>query len=130
MLVRISTQAGVPIYLQIVNQVKNLVACGRLSPGDELPPIRTLAVQLLINQNTVARAYRELEAAGVVKSRMGSGTFITGNSSPLTRRERTRLITEHVDALLTEVDHLNFDLKEVVDLMQKRHEERKTEGRP
>ena len=57
---------GAPIYRQIIDQVKNLVAAGRLTPGDEMPPIRGLAQQLLINPNTVARAYRELEAQGVL----------------------------------------------------------------
>ena len=65
MQIHISTSDGVPIYLQIVNQVKFLVASGRLAAGEELPPIRGLAEQLLINPNTVARAYRDLEAAGI-----------------------------------------------------------------
>ncbi len=64
--IHISPHDGVPIYLQIVNQVKYLVASGRLAPGEELPAIRVLAEQLLVNPNTVARAYRELEIAGVV----------------------------------------------------------------
>src|SRR5438046_3055584 len=66
MQLHISANDGVPIYLQIVNQVKYLVAAGRLKPGEELPPIRVLAKNLIVNPNTVARAYRELEAAGVV----------------------------------------------------------------
>ena len=66
MQIHISPNDGLPIYLQIVNQVKYLVASGRLSSGDELPPIRVLADRLIINPNTVARAYRELETAGVV----------------------------------------------------------------
>jgi DNA-binding transcriptional MocR family regulator len=65
-----------PIYLQIVNQVKYLVASGRLAPGEELPPIRVLAEQLLVNPNTVARAYRELERAGVVLKRRTAGTYV------------------------------------------------------
>src|ERR1035438_1721391 len=71
----ISTGDGVPIYLQIANQVKHLVASGRLAPGDEIPPIRVLAHQLLVNPNTVARAYLELERDGVVVKRHGSGTY-------------------------------------------------------
>ena len=69
MRIHLTPNDGVPIYLQIIHQVKYLVASGRLSAGDELPPIRTLAEQLLVNPNTVARAYRELEAAGVVVTR-------------------------------------------------------------
>jgi len=66
MQIHISTADGVPIYQQIVNQVKYLVSSGRLVAGEELPAIRTLAEKLVINPNTVARAYRELEAAGIV----------------------------------------------------------------
>ncbi|HET6575779.1 MAG TPA: GntR family transcriptional regulator, partial [Fimbriiglobus sp.] len=73
--IRISPADGVPIYQQIVNQVKYLVAAGRLEPGDELPPIRTLAERLVINPNTVARAYRELEVAGVVVKKGTAGTY-------------------------------------------------------
>jgi GntR family transcriptional regulator len=68
MQIHISANDGVPIYLQIVNQVKYLVAAGRLSPGEELPPIRVLAERLVVNPNTVARAYRELESAGIVEN--------------------------------------------------------------
>ena len=77
MRIHISSSDGVPIYLQIVNQVKYLVASGRLAPGEELPPIRVLAERLVVNPNTVARAYRELEAAGVVEKRRTAGTFVS-----------------------------------------------------
>src|SRR6187399_3077946 len=86
--IHISQSDGLPIYLQIVNQVKYLVASGRLSPDQELPPIRALAEQLLINPNTVARAYRELEIAGVVTKRRTAGTYVSAASSPLARRQR------------------------------------------
>src|SRR5437660_6643505 len=102
MQLHISAHDGVPIYLQIVNQVKYLVASGRLEPGEELPPIRTLAEQLLINPNTVARAYRELELAGVVTKRRTAGTYVSDSASPLARRQRLEIITERVNALLAE----------------------------
>ena len=73
MQVRVSTKEGIPIYLQIINQIKYMVASGRLTPGDKLPPVRRLAEQLLINPNTVARAYRELETVKVLNTRQGSG---------------------------------------------------------
>ena len=82
MQLHISSHDGVPIYLQIVNQVKYLVASGRLEPGEELPPIRTLAEQLLINPNTVARAYRELEASGIIETRGRNGTFVAFDADP------------------------------------------------
>ena len=77
----ISASDGVPIYLQIVNQVKYLVASGRLAPGEELPPIRVLAEQLVVNPNTVARAYRELEPAGVVTKRRTAGTYVSDGAA-------------------------------------------------
>ena len=76
MYIHISPNDGLPIYLQIVNQVKYLVASGRLQPGAELPPIRVLADRLVINPNTVARAYRELEHEGVLELKHGSGAYI------------------------------------------------------
>ena len=120
--IRISLADGVPIYLQVVNQVKYLVAAGRLAPGDELPPIRALAEQLVINPNTVARAYRELEVAGVVEKRGTTGTFVSAAGSPLARRERLRILTERIDALLAEARQLGFDTDELFDLIRRRDE--------
>ena len=111
-----------PIYLQIVNQVKYLVASGRLEPGEELPPIRTLAEQLLINPNTVARAYRELELAGLVTKRRTAGTYVSDTTSPLARRERLKIITQRVDALLAEARQMNIDTGTLIELIQERDE--------
>jgi GntR family transcriptional regulator len=116
----ITTGDGVPPYLQIVNQVKYLVAAGRLTAGDELPPIRTLALQLRVNPNTVARAYRELETAGVVVKRSTTGTYVSDAGSPLARRERLRLVTERIDALIAEARQLGFDADEIVNLLRQR----------
>jgi len=118
--IHISPTDGIPIYFQIVNQVKYLVASGRLQAGEELPPIRTLAEQLLINPNTVARAYRELELAGVVTKRRTTGTYVSGAGSPLARRERLRILTERIDALLAEARQMGFDIDEVIALLQQR----------
>ena len=122
MQLHISAADGVPIYLQIVNQVTYLVASGRLALGDELPPIRELAAQLVVNPNTVARAYRELELAGVVEKRRTAGTFVSAAGSPLARREQLRILTERVDALLAEARQMNVGTDEVVDLIRRRAE--------
>ena len=122
MQIHISSSDGVPIYLQIVNQVKYLVASGRLAPGEEIPPIRALAERLLINPNTVARAYLELERAGIVTKRQGSGTYVTEAGSTLSRREKVRVLARRADALLAEADHLEVSLDELVDLLRERHE--------
>jgi GntR family transcriptional regulator len=118
--IHISANDGVPIYLQIVNQVKYLVACGRLAPGEELPPIRALAEQLLVNPNTIARAYMELEREGIVAKRHGSGTYVSDAGSPLARKERMKILGERADALLAEAHHLNVDLDSVIDLLKQR----------
>jgi len=120
--IHISPNDGVPIYLQIVNQVKYLVASGRLEAGEEVPPIRVLAQQLLVNPNTVARAYLELERAGVVTKRQGSGTYVSEAGSPLARRERLKILTQRADALLAEARHLNVEFDEVIKLLRERHD--------
>ncbi|HLJ09651.1 MAG TPA: GntR family transcriptional regulator [Planctomycetaceae bacterium] len=121
MQIHISTNDGVPIYVQIVNQVKYLVASGRLAAGAELPPIRVLAERLIINPNTVARAYRELESAGVVEKRRTAGTYVSDQGSPLARRERVRILTGRIDALLAEARQMDIGFDDVVKLAQQRH---------
>ena len=122
MQLHISTGDGVPIYLQISNQVKHLVASGRLTPGDEIPPIRVLARQLLVNPNTVARAYLELARDGVVVKRHGSGTYISDGGSPLARKARLKILAERVDALLTEAGHLGIAHGDLLKLIQERQQ--------
>ena len=120
--IHIQGSSGIPIYVQIVNQVRYLVASGRLGPGEEMPAIRTLAEQLVINPNTVARAYLELERAGVVLKRHGSGTFVADSPPPVSKSQRQRILGERADALLTEARQLRVEIEEVVDLLRARHE--------
>jgi GntR family transcriptional regulator len=119
MQIHLEAKDGVPIYLQVMQQVKYLIASGRLQPGEELPSIRTLAEQLLVNPNTIARAYRELELAGVVEKRRTAGTYVAENGSPLARKERLKLINERIDRLLVEAFQMGFDLDDVLKLVQK-----------
>jgi len=119
--IHISSSDGVAIYLQIVNQVKYLVASGRLTPGAELPPIRVLAERLLINPSTVARAYRELEAAGIVEKRRTAGTYVSDQGSPLARRQRMKILSERVDSLLAEARQMNITLEDVIKLIEQRN---------
>lgn len=120
MQIRISQEDGTPIYQQLVNQIKLLVSSGRLEEGEQLPAVRKLAEQLIVNPNTVARAYRELEALGAVVSKRGSGVFVSGAESRLSRREKNRLLNERIDALLTEAVQLDFDLENIAELVQQR----------
>lgn len=120
MQIHITTSDGVPIYMQVVHQIKYLVAAGRLKSGEELPPIRTLAEKLVVNPNTIARAYRELEMAGIVEKRRTSGTYVTDQRSPLARRERTKILTDRMDQLLAEAVQMDVSLEDVTKLMQQR----------
>lgn len=118
--IQIAPGDGVPIYVQIANQVKFLVASGRLAPGEELPPIRALAERLLINPNTVARAYRELEIAGVVTKRRTAGTYVSESASTMEHAERLTIVGDRVDALLTEARQLGIGLNELLELVRRR----------
>ena len=118
----ISAHDGVPIYLQIVNQVKYLVGSGRLAAGEELPPIRVLAERLTINPNTVARAYRELEVGGIVEKRRTAGTFVSAAGSPLARRERVKILSGRIDALLAEARQFGIGTGDLIDLIRSRDE--------
>jgi GntR family transcriptional regulator len=95
--------------------------------GTELPTIRTLAEQLLVNPNTVARAYRELEQAGIVTARRGLGTVISDNGSPMAKTERAERLRDKVDGLLAEAGQLGFEFEELMQLMRTRHDQRAAE---
>jgi GntR family transcriptional regulator len=123
MQLHVSPSDGVPIYQQVVNQIKYLVASGRLKQGEQLLPVRKLAEQLIVNPNTVARAYRELELNGVVESRRGSGVFVSEGVSPLAKREQNKILNERIDMLLAEAGHMNVDLEAVIKLVRQRSQQ-------
>ena len=90
MLFRPNPSSGVPIYLQLMEQVKHAVETGALRSGEQLPGIRPLAEELAINPNTVAKAYRELEHEGVIELRHGAGAFVSSNARPRKATEKVR----------------------------------------
>jgi GntR family transcriptional regulator len=118
--ITINLTDGVPIYRQIINQVKYLVASGLLQPGEELPPIRTLALQLKVTPNTIVKAYGDLENAGVVHKRRGSGTFVSEERPQVAIRERRRVIGQRIDALLAEAHQLNFNADDILRMVRER----------
>ena len=128
MRIHIDPKDGLPIYEQIIRQLRHLLASGRLKPGDELPPIRALAEDLLVNPNTVARAYRELESAGLFDTRRGAGTRVSSRGTPLARHERTRILNERIDALLAESHQLGFEPDELQALLEKRARRNRRSG--
>ena len=129
--IRISLSDGVPIYQQIVTQIRYLVAAGTLKPGTELPPMRALAEKIQVNPNTVARAYRELEREGTVEKRSTKGTFVTDSVSRLNARHRQSVLHERIDQLLAESVQLGFSLDQLLHQVQTRSRvmERK-QGKP
>lgn len=90
MLFRPNPTSGVPIYLQLMEQVKHSIETGALRPGEQLPGIRPLAEELVINPNTVAKAYRELEHEGVIELRHGAGAFVSANARAMKMSETLR----------------------------------------
>ncbi len=96
MTIKINQQSGVPIYLQIVQGIKNSVAFGTLAPGEKLLSVRELAVKLRVNPNTVARAYRELKHENIIESKWGGGNFISGSVAKIADKEKKKIITEEL----------------------------------
>jgi len=112
---RIDTSDGVPIYLQIVDQIKRTVALGRLKPEDPLPSVRQLALDLTINPNTVARAYLELEHEGVIYKRQGQGTFVSAMAAEASRRERNRIVAALFEKAIIEAASFGMSETEITE---------------
>ncbi len=123
----IQPNSGEPIYQQLTRQLKHAIATGALRPGDQLPTVRELAEQLVINPNTVARSYRELFDAGLVEGTQGSGTFVKEDPPTLKTRERELRLRPFIDQLLAEATLLGFGTRDLLRIIQqsiKAHEER------
>ena len=118
----IAPASDVPIYRQIIRQIRTAVVQGRLQPGDQLPAIRTLAEELVVNPNTVARAYQDLVRDGIAETRAGVGLFVLKRQPVVSAAERSRRLGEIVDELHHEALALDFDLPEVVKALEKRWE--------
>lgn len=120
MLIQLNFKSGMPVYLQVVDQVKAATASGVLRRGEALPPIRTLAEQLRINRNTVAKAYTELESQGVIETLAGKGCLVAGNHSPLKMEVRRKLVAEEIDAAIVQSHHMQVDEKDFLRLVHER----------
>src|SRR5262245_20201718 len=105
MLIQVNFKSGMPVYLQVVEQIKMAAASGALRPGEALPSIRPLAEQLRINRNTVAEAYAELEAEGVIETIAGKGCFLKEARSPFTKQTRMQRLAEAIDAAIVQAHH-------------------------
>jgi GntR family transcriptional regulator len=102
----IDYQTGVPVYLQLMQQVKAAVGAGTLRAGDQLPSVRAMAEELRVNRNTVARAWAELEAERVIENRQGSGCFVTDKVTPLRKAVRTERLATALDQVVVQAHHL------------------------
>src|SRR6185295_3665473 len=103
---QINFKAGKPVYLQIVDQVKDAAASGAVQPGDPLPSIRPLAEDLRVNRNTVAKAYAELEAQGIIETAAGKGCFVKPGGSPLKKSVRLERLADQIDETIVQAHHL------------------------
>ena len=112
--IQLDLKSGVPFYRQVIVQVKAAIATETLSPGDRLPTVRQLAVDLSINPNTVSRAYTELELTGLVETQMGSGTFVGNRPVERDDVERRRLLDQFCQEFLSRVSTHGFTLKDVL----------------
>lgn len=109
---RLDLRSGVPVYRQIMDQVHTAIAGGALRPGDQLPTVRQLAVDLSVNPNTVIRAYRELEIRGVLTTQQGIGTFISSRPVTVDEAERQRKLTQLVGEFLARAGAAGFSAEE------------------
>ncbi|MCA9426301.1 MAG: GntR family transcriptional regulator [Candidatus Omnitrophica bacterium] len=129
MFIEIDLNKPVPIFNQIMDGVRLAVATGRIVPGDRIPSIRDLAVELRVNPNTVAKAYQELERSGLVEVKRGMGYFVSeSDNGQVSQRERHALFTNLVDDLLASGIALGLDAEELRRLIEKKLE-RLEEGR-
>jgi GntR family transcriptional regulator len=120
MIFQINFKSGMPIYLQLVDQVKAAAASGALRPGEALPSIRPLAEELRVNRNTVAKAYTELESLGVIETLPGRGCFLKENHSALRKEVRRKLLIKDIDQAVVQAHHLQVPRPEFLELIRER----------
>jgi len=111
---RLDERSGVPIYRQVIDQVTGGIASGTLAPGNQLPTVRQLAVDLAINPNTVIRAYRELEIRGVIETQQGTGTFIANRKVTRDEAERERQLNQIVGDFAARAGAAGFTVEELI----------------
>ena len=119
----VNTSSREPIYRQLAAQVREAVARGRLLPGEKLPSVRELSRSLVVNPNTIARAYTELEREGVLHTRQGMGVFVAKPSCDLTKSAKRKRLEELLDGFLTEAVYLGFPKHDLLEMVTRRAEQ-------
>ena len=114
---RLDSSSGVPFYRQVIDQVLLAVADGRLAPGAQLPTVRQLAVELSVNLNTIARAYREMEIRGIVETQQGTGTFVAQRRPEKRTAERRKALDRLVDQFLAAAAAQGFAADELGEVL-------------
>jgi GntR family transcriptional regulator len=119
LILQIDFRSGLPIYIQIVNQVQAQIAASILNPGDQLPTVRALAEELRVNFNTVARAYRILDEARIISTQQGRGTYITEIPPPqVTEKLRREALEALTQRYISEAERLDFSKEEIMEMVQ------------
>jgi len=119
---KLDLKSGVPFHRQIIDQIRYGIASDRLMPGEQLPTVRALAVDLQINPNTVRKAYSELEILGILDTQQGTGTFVSDQKVKIDEDEKKRMLRQICDELVARGNQYGFTLKEIVTHMQRRLE--------
>jgi len=122
MLFAINFRSGKPVYLQLVDQVKAAAASGAVRAGEPLPSIRPLAEELRVNRNTIAKAFTELEAQGVIETHPGKGSFLRPNNSPLKKEVRRKVLAEAIDEAAVQAHHFQVGRAEFLRLAEERYD--------
>ena len=115
---RLDGQSGVPVYRQLIDQVQGAMASGALKPGEQLPTVRLVAVELAINPNTVMRAYREMEIRGIVDTQQGTGTFIADRPADTSNDHRERRLNQLVGEFVSRAGAAGLTLDELIHALQ------------
>ena len=123
MLFQLNFKSAKAVYLQLVDQVKAASASGAVRQGDPLPGIRTLAEELRVNRNTVAKAYAELESQGVIETLAGRGCYVLPNGTPFKKDVRRRLLAETIDDAVVDAHHLQIGKAEFLRMAEDRFDE-------
>jgi GntR family transcriptional regulator len=118
--ISITTGSSAPIYRQIIDQICRAVATGRLVPGEQMPSVRALAEELVLNPNTIARAYADLIREGVLDGQQGKGVFVAERRSVYTKAERLRRLDSRLEALVNDGLHLGFSPEELQEALERK----------
>jgi GntR family transcriptional regulator len=115
---RLDAHSGVPVYRQLIDQVQAAMATGALSPGDQLPTVRHVAVELAINPNTVLRAYREMEIRGILDTQQGTGTFIADKQVEPAPEERERQLAQLAGEFVSRAGAAGLTVGELIEALR------------